>query len=396
MNDGRIVARHVRGYFDAGAYTRLSSYAVHKCTAHIPGPYTIPNVSSDIYCVFTNRTPATAMRGFGVTGVDFSLECQMDKLARTIGMDPIEFRILNAYRDGDMKAHRREAKNCALIECCQVAAEKAGWPIRDEFKQMASMTGGGGERAIMPVNAPGSFERPQPQPAAAQPVPAQPVQAPPPSPTPAPPATAQPASAPPSTPEQVSPPPATQAPRPRRTPVLIGGRNQEALTMAKHRGRGVASINYPIGMNLGGDPSQALVHSNPDGKFTVALSSIDLGQGMKSVTRQIAAETLGVPVQDVYVDTADSDTGPHCMGSFASRGTHRVGNAVIAAAQGGAWRDAGSGRRRARGQRRGSGDRRQGQHSCARRPAALDFGLPMLPSRPSSSRARRSRGVASF
>jgi CO/xanthine dehydrogenase Mo-binding subunit len=103
--------------------------------------------------------------------------------------------------------------------------------------------------------------------------------------------------------------------------------------MAKHRGRGVATINYPIGMNLGGDPSQALVHSNPDGKFTVALSSIDLGQGMKSVSRQIAAETLGVPVEDVYVDTADSDTGPHCMGSFASRGTHRVGNAVIAAAK---------------------------------------------------------------
>lgn len=102
--------------------------------------------------------------------------------------------------------------------------------------------------------------------------------------------------------------------------------------MALHRGRGFAAINYPIGMNLGGDPSQALVHSNPDGKFMVALSSIDLGQGMKSVTRQIAAETLGVPVEDVYVDTADSDTGPHCMGSFASRGTHRVGNAVIAAA----------------------------------------------------------------
>ncbi len=103
--------------------------------------------------------------------------------------------------------------------------------------------------------------------------------------------------------------------------------------MALHTGRGFAAINYPIGMNLGGDPSQALVHSNPDGKFTVALSAIDLGQGMKSVTRQIAAETLGVPVEDVYVDTADSDTGPHDMGSFASRGTHRMGNAVIMAAK---------------------------------------------------------------
>lgn len=103
--------------------------------------------------------------------------------------------------------------------------------------------------------------------------------------------------------------------------------------MALHTGPGFAAINYPIGMNLGGDPSQALVHANPDGKFTVALSAIDLGQGMKSVTRQIAAETLGVPVEDVYVDTADSDTGPHDMGSFASRGTHRMGNAVIMAAR---------------------------------------------------------------
>ena len=62
----------------------------------------------------------------------------------------MEFRILNAYRDGDMKAHRREAKNTALIECVQVAAEKARWPIRDEFKRMSSRTGGGGARAAIP------------------------------------------------------------------------------------------------------------------------------------------------------------------------------------------------------------------------------------------------------
>ena len=68
MSDGRIVARKIRAYFDAGAYTRLSSYGAVKCAAHLPGPYTIPNVYGDVYCVYTNRTPATAMRGFGVTG----------------------------------------------------------------------------------------------------------------------------------------------------------------------------------------------------------------------------------------------------------------------------------------------------------------------------------------
>jgi CO/xanthine dehydrogenase Mo-binding subunit len=95
----------------------------------------------------------------------------------------------------------------------------------------------------------------------------------------------------------------------------------------------MASVNYPIGMNLGGDPSQALIHSNPDGKFTVALSAIDLGQGHEAGHPAARGRDPRRPVEDVYVDTADSDTGPHDMGSFASRGTHRMGNAVIAAAR---------------------------------------------------------------
>lgn len=204
MKDGRVTARQVRSYFDSGAYTRLSSYAVIKCAAHIPGPYTIPNVHADIYCVYTNRVPATAMRGFGVTAVDFAIECQMDKLAHLVGMDPMEFRILNAYRDGDMKAHRREAKNTALVECVQVAAEKAKWPIRDEFKRASSRTGGGGERARIPhtpLDAGASarpaqqqrtsYDRPLSAPPPVAPPPPQPVRPaafePPPSPPPAPP-----------------------------------------------------------------------------------------------------------------------------------------------------------------------------------------------------------------
>jgi hypothetical protein len=141
----------VRSYFDSGAYTRLSSYAVIKCVAHIPGPYTIPNVHADVFCSYTNRTPSTAMRGFGVTALDFALECQMDKLAHLVGMDPMEFRILNAYRDGDMKAHRRIAKNTALIECVQVAAEKSKWKIGEEFRRASSRKDGGGERAEIPL-----------------------------------------------------------------------------------------------------------------------------------------------------------------------------------------------------------------------------------------------------
>lgn len=150
-HDGMITARQFTGFFDSGAYTRLSSYAVVKGTGHLPGPYTIPNVASNVYCVFTNRTPATAMRGFGITGVDFAIECQMDRVAEAAGVDPIELRIRNAYRDGDMKAHRRVAKNTALIECCQVAAGKARWQLGHEAATASSRVGGGvGWRAEIP------------------------------------------------------------------------------------------------------------------------------------------------------------------------------------------------------------------------------------------------------
>lgn len=103
--------------------------------------------------------------------------------------------------------------------------------------------------------------------------------------------------------------------------------------MAIKKGRGIAALNYPTGMNLGGDPTQALIYAQPTGGFVIKLASTDLGQGLKTVIPQIAAEALGVPLDSVMIETGDTDGAPHCMGTFASRATHRVGNAVIQAAQ---------------------------------------------------------------
>ncbi|WP_255666470.1 molybdopterin cofactor-binding domain-containing protein [Haladaptatus sp. DYF46] len=102
--------------------------------------------------------------------------------------------------------------------------------------------------------------------------------------------------------------------------------------MSKKRGRGIASVNYPTGMNLGGDPTQALLHSTTTGNFVISLSSTDLGQGAKTALAQIGADAMGVPVENIIIDTGDTDTGPHCMGTFASRLTHRAGNAILEAA----------------------------------------------------------------
>jgi CO/xanthine dehydrogenase Mo-binding subunit len=123
LADGRIVARQVTAYIDAGAYSRHSPYGTTKAAAHFPGPYTIPNVWIDCHCVFTNRTPSSAMRGFGVTIGDFAIESQMDRVARELNIDPLQFRLRNAYRDGDLKAHRKIAEGTALVEVIQRAAE---------------------------------------------------------------------------------------------------------------------------------------------------------------------------------------------------------------------------------------------------------------------------------
>jgi CO/xanthine dehydrogenase Mo-binding subunit len=99
----------------------------------------------------------------------------------------------------------------------------------------------------------------------------------------------------------------------------------------KKRGVGVAVYCHPTGAKGGGDPSQALIRLKPDGTLDLLLGSVDLGQGSMTVMRQIAAEALGVPLENITVTNHSTDTGPLSMGTGASRVTFMDGNAVIAA-----------------------------------------------------------------
>ena len=103
--------------------------------------------------------------------------------------------------------------------------------------------------------------------------------------------------------------------------------------MAKHHGRGIATIEYPTGMNQNGDPSQAWIKVKPDGRIDVFAGTVDVGQGSKTVHTQIVADTIGVPYDWVTMDVSNTDSSPICTGSFASRGTFIGGNAVRFAAE---------------------------------------------------------------
>jgi CO/xanthine dehydrogenase Mo-binding subunit len=80
------------------------------------------------------------MRGFGVTIADFALESQMDRVAKALGIDPLVFRLKNAYRDGEMKAHRKIVEGAALVEVIQRAAELVGHSLPEDCQRMSSMT----------------------------------------------------------------------------------------------------------------------------------------------------------------------------------------------------------------------------------------------------------------
>ena len=80
--------------------------------------------------------------------------------------------------------------------------------------------------------------------------------------------------------------------------------------MAKHKGRGISTIEYPTGMNQNGDPSQAWVKLKPDGRVDVFAGTVDIGQGSRTVHTQIVADTLGVPYDWVTMDNTNTDSSP--------------------------------------------------------------------------------------
>lgn len=100
--DGKLVAAQNEIIGDGGAYMYTTNKVLGNATITSTGPYAIPNVKTDVYGVYTNNIPGAAFRGFGAPQALFMAESQMNKLAEKLGMDPVEFRLKNALREGDL------------------------------------------------------------------------------------------------------------------------------------------------------------------------------------------------------------------------------------------------------------------------------------------------------
>ncbi|MFB7940619.1 xanthine dehydrogenase subunit D [Streptomyces sp. NPDC004779] len=98
--DGKLTHLKARIVLDGGAYASASPAVVGNASSLGAGPYVVDDVEIEAVALYTNNPPCGAMRGFGAVQACFAYEAQMDKLAAKLGMDPVEFRRLNAMEQG--------------------------------------------------------------------------------------------------------------------------------------------------------------------------------------------------------------------------------------------------------------------------------------------------------
>ncbi|HWT03056.1 MAG TPA: xanthine dehydrogenase family protein molybdopterin-binding subunit [Pyrinomonadaceae bacterium] len=102
--DGQLLGMEIEFVVDGGAYATLSAVVLSRGTIHAAGPYFCPNVRIRAHAVATNAPPHGAFRGFGAPQSIFALERHFDKVAKTVGLSPEEFRRRNFIQEGQTTA----------------------------------------------------------------------------------------------------------------------------------------------------------------------------------------------------------------------------------------------------------------------------------------------------
>ena len=221
--DGTLTAIEARALANSGAYLSVTG-PLRLVGEGLIRSYRCPNLKFQGQSVYTNLTPAGGFRGYGNTQAHFAIESMVDVIARRLGIDPIEFRLKNYKKMGDVGHANTLITSSGLEDCLRMGAEKAGWGVRDE-----------------------------------------------------------------------------------------------RATGAKRRGKGVACLTHRNGTRLGlPDYSAAFVKLNADGTAHLLIGAADLGTGCCTTLAQIAAEELGLSLNEINVVAADTDTTPVDRGAFAS------------------------------------------------------------------------------
>jgi putative selenate reductase molybdopterin-binding subunit len=279
--DGTITANSMYALSDTGAYgchaLTVTGNTGHKAMALYVGDdeyRKAPNIRFYADVVYTNTPPAGAFRGYGVPQGYWPLDRHMEKIARAMGFDPIDFRLKNAIRPGEYhpfstawnegREPRPEIVHTVGLEQCVAQGRAAiNWDDKygnEEWRSSSSKVKGQKSAATLDLR--------------------------------------------PST---------------------------------KRKGIGIAMVMQGTAipyLDMGG----ASIKMNDDGSFNLLVGATDLGTGSDTVLAQMAAEVLGVPIEDMITYSSDTDFTPFDKGAYASSTTYISGTAAVNAAKVVAWR----------------------------------------------------------
>jgi putative selenate reductase molybdopterin-binding subunit len=281
LKDGTLTANAMHVLTDTGAYgchaLTVTGNTGHKAMALYvgDGPYREkPNIQFVAHVVYTNHPPAGAYRGYGVPQGYWPVERHMERIARTLRLDPLEFRLKNALRAGELHpfstawSEGREPRpetiqTCGLEECVRQGRAAIGWDQKYNNPEWHAGVEAGHTGEVTPPLHPAG----------------------------------------------------------------AGGSRPYI-----RRGIGAALVMQGTAIPYL-DMGAASLKMNDDGSFNLLIGATDLGTGSDTVLAQMAAEVLGVQVEDVITYSSDTDFTPFDKGAYASSTTYISGTAVTRAAQ---------------------------------------------------------------
>jgi xanthine dehydrogenase molybdenum-binding subunit len=150
--EGKLLFRDMEMILDNGAYTSWGATTPSVMMMPISSLYKVPNVRYVAKCVYTDNTYSQAMRGYGNPQATFAIESSLDELAETAGIDPYEFRMINANEPGEITPQNFKITSCGMKQCMEEVKGRLGWNGKRRQKDgrgfgMASLVHvGGGAR----------------------------------------------------------------------------------------------------------------------------------------------------------------------------------------------------------------------------------------------------------
>ena len=134
--DGTLMAREVKIVWDTGAYAEKGPTVCSQATAAAAGPYRVPHVHLIGQCVYTNKAVAGAYRGYGTPQLAWAYESQMDIIAKKLGIDPLDLRLRNILREGDVNPVGHPVHSVGVEDCLKQVAQAIGWQERQHHPRI--------------------------------------------------------------------------------------------------------------------------------------------------------------------------------------------------------------------------------------------------------------------